>query len=65
MMVMKTSNGMLIFFSTVVLYWGLFFAYIAEVRTSTSEGIIGVMFGLLIPILVLKYVNDKCEWDWS
>ena len=62
---MKTSNGMLIFFSSVVIYWGLFFAYIAEVGASTSEGVIGVMFGLLIPILILRYVNDKCEWDWS
>jgi len=47
-MIMKTSNGMLIFFSTAVLYWGFFLAYIAEVGASMSEGIIGTMFGLLI-----------------
>ena len=65
MMVMKTSNGLLIFFSATILYWGLFLAYVAEVGITDGEGVVGIMLGLLIPLVMLKYVNDKCEWDWS
>lgn len=62
---MNSSNGVLIFISTVILYWGIFFAYLAEVRVSDSEAIIGVMFGFLIPLIILKYLTDKCQWDWT
>lgn len=64
-MSITTSTGALIFFSSVIVYWGLFLSYIASVKVYENEVIIGVMFGILIPLIILKYISDKCEWDWS
>ena len=62
---MRDSNAVLIFILTVLVYWCLFFYYIAEEGVTQGEGVLGVMFGFAIPLVVLKYLSDKCNWDWS
>ncbi len=62
---MRDSNAVLIFTSTVLFYWGLFIYYAVEEGMSQGEGVLGVMFGILIPVVVLKYLSDICDWDWS
>jgi len=64
-MSITTSTGALIFFSTVIIYWGIFIYYVVDIGISQGEGVIGIMFGFLIPLIIVKYLSDKCQWDWT
>lgn len=62
---MKSSNGLLILATVILSYWGGLLYYGADVGMTQAEWVLGVLFGLLIPIITMRYVNDSCEWDWS
>ena len=62
---MKSSNVLLILAIVILSYWGGLFYYGADVGMTQPHWILGIMFGLLIPIITMRYVNDACEWDWS
>ena len=62
---MNSSNGVLIVLSSIIIYWCLFIYYAIDVGMSQGQAVIGVMFGFLIPLIILKWVHAQCDWDWS
>ena len=62
---MKSSNGLLILSTVILTYWGGLLYYGAEVGMTQPQWILGVILGLLVPVIAMRFVNDACEWDWS
>ena len=62
---MKSSNGLLIFFSSIIIYWGLFIYYAVDIGMTNGEGVLGVMLGILLPLILLKWLHEQCDWDWQ
>lgn len=62
---MDTSSGVLIWASVVITYWGLFVYAVADIGMTEGQGILVAMFGFLIPLVLLKFLTDKCNWDWT
>ena len=57
---------LLLILSTVILtYWGGLLYYGAEVVMTQPQWILGVILGLLVPVIAMRFVNDACGWDWS